>query len=243
MHLLDWAVVVAYLVWIVWDGLRRSKATNEVEGYFLANRSLPWWAVGLSVMATQLSAITLVGTTGRGYADGLSIVQLYLGLPIAMVILSVTRRAVLLPREGVHGLRVPRAALRREDAHAGEPPVPAVARAVVRRHHRGAGRDPVDRARLEPDAHHPRHRPADRALHDGRRRAGGDVDRREADGRHRRRASARRSSCCCSSCPTTCRSGRRCTSRARPAGCRPSTSRGTRTRRTRSGRGSSAACS
>jgi SSS family transporter len=90
MHLLDWAVVVAYLVWIVWDGLRRSKATSEVEGYFLANRSLPWWAVGLSVMATQLSAITLVGTTGRGYAEGLSVVQLYLGLPIAMVILSVT---------------------------------------------------------------------------------------------------------------------------------------------------------
>jgi SSS family transporter len=90
MHLLDWAVVVAYLVWIVWDGLRRSKATSEVEGYFLANRSLPWWAVGLSVMATQLSAITLVGTTGRGYAEGLSVVQLYLGLPVAMVILSVT---------------------------------------------------------------------------------------------------------------------------------------------------------
>ena len=90
MHLLDWAVVVAYLVWIVWDGLKRSKATSEVEGYFLANRSLPWWAVGLSVMATQLSAITLVGTTGRGYAEGLSVVQLYLGLPIAMVILSVT---------------------------------------------------------------------------------------------------------------------------------------------------------
>ena len=90
MHLLDWAVVIAYLAWIVWDGLKRSRATNEVEGYFLANRSLPWWAVGLSVMATQLSAITLVGTTGRGYAEGLSVVQLYLGLPIAMVILSVT---------------------------------------------------------------------------------------------------------------------------------------------------------
>jgi Na+/proline symporter len=90
MHALDWLVVVAYLVWIVWDGLRRSKATSEVEGYFLANRSLPWWAVGLSVMATQLSAITLVGTTGRGYAEGLSVVQLYLGLPVAMVILSVT---------------------------------------------------------------------------------------------------------------------------------------------------------
>ncbi len=90
MHLLDWVVVVAYLVWIVWDGLRRSKAASEVEGYFLANRSLPWWAVGLSVMATQLSAITLVGTTGRGYSDGLGIVQLYLGLPVAMIILSVT---------------------------------------------------------------------------------------------------------------------------------------------------------
>lgn len=90
MHLLDWAVVAVYLVWIVWDGLKRSKTTNEVEGYFLANRSLPWWAVGLSVMATQLSAITLVGTTGRGYSEGLGVVQLYLGLPIAMVILSVT---------------------------------------------------------------------------------------------------------------------------------------------------------
>jgi len=57
-------VVVVYLVWIVWDGLRRSKGTDKVDGYFLANRSLPWWAVGLSVMVTQMSAVTLVGTTG-----------------------------------------------------------------------------------------------------------------------------------------------------------------------------------
>ncbi|HOG28765.1 MAG TPA: sodium:solute symporter [Vicinamibacterales bacterium] len=90
MHPLDWSVIVLYLAWIVWDGVRRSKATSEVEGYFLAKRSLPWWAVGLSVMATQLSAITLIGTTGRGYTDGLGVVQLYLGLPLAMVILSVT---------------------------------------------------------------------------------------------------------------------------------------------------------
>src|SRR2546427_9255365 len=48
MHALDWLVVVAYLVWIVYDGLKRSKGTDKVEGYFLANRSLPWWAVGLS---------------------------------------------------------------------------------------------------------------------------------------------------------------------------------------------------
>ncbi len=90
MRLLDWAVVVVYLVWIVYDGLKRSTNTSEVEGYFLANRSLPWWAVGLSVMATQLSAITLVGTTGQGYADGMRFIQFYFGLPIAMIILSVT---------------------------------------------------------------------------------------------------------------------------------------------------------
>ncbi len=90
MRSLDWLVVAAYLVWIVWDGLKRSHNTTEVEGYFLANRSLPWWAVGLSVMATQLSAITLVGTTGQGYADGMRFIQFYFGLPIAMIILSVT---------------------------------------------------------------------------------------------------------------------------------------------------------
>jgi SSS family solute:Na+ symporter len=90
MRLLDWLVVAAYLVWIVVDGLRRTKAANEVEGYFLANRSLPWWAVGLSVMATQLSAITLVGTTGQAYADGMRFIQFYFGLPIAMVVLSAT---------------------------------------------------------------------------------------------------------------------------------------------------------
>jgi SSS family transporter len=90
MHLVDWLVVVAYFAWILIDGIKRSHRTNEVEGYFLANRSLPWWAVGLSVMATQLSAITLVGTTGRGFGEGMSVLQLYFGLPLAMVILSVT---------------------------------------------------------------------------------------------------------------------------------------------------------
>jgi solute:Na+ symporter, SSS family len=90
MRPLDWLIVAVYLVWIVYDGLKRTKRADEVEGYFLANRSLPWWAVGLSVMATQLSAITLVGTTGQGYDSGLRFVQFYYGLPLAMVILSVT---------------------------------------------------------------------------------------------------------------------------------------------------------
>jgi Na+/proline symporter len=88
--LVDWAIVVVYLAWIVTDGLKRSKGTDKVEGYFLANRSLPWWTVGLSVMATQISAITLVGTTGQAYATGLRFVQFYFGLPIAMIILSLT---------------------------------------------------------------------------------------------------------------------------------------------------------
>jgi solute:Na+ symporter, SSS family len=90
MRLLDWLVIVAYLCWIVWDGLRRTRSANEIDGYLLAKRSLPWWAAGLSVMATQLSAITLVGTTGQGYADGMRFVQFYFGLPVAMIILSLT---------------------------------------------------------------------------------------------------------------------------------------------------------
>ncbi|HEX5084061.1 MAG TPA: sodium:solute symporter [Blastocatellia bacterium] len=90
MHWLDWAIVAAYLIYVVYDGLRLTKRSNEVEGYFLANRSLPWWAVGLSVMATQLSAITLVGTTGQAYADGMRFIQFYFGLPFAMVILCMT---------------------------------------------------------------------------------------------------------------------------------------------------------
>lgn len=90
MNFLDWAVVVFYLVYVIWDGVRMTKNTDNAEGYFLASRSLPWWAVGLSVMATQLSAITLVGTTGQAYSDGMRFIQFYYGLPIAMVILCVT---------------------------------------------------------------------------------------------------------------------------------------------------------
>lgn len=90
MHWLDWLIVAGYLTYVVTDGLRRARGTSGIEGYFLADRSLPWWAVGLSVMATQLSAVTLIGTTGQGATDGLRFVQFYLGLPLAMVILGVT---------------------------------------------------------------------------------------------------------------------------------------------------------
>src|SRR5438876_6545898 len=90
MRAFDWALVILYIVWIVVDGLRRAKGTDKIDGYFVANRSLPWWVIGLSVMATQMSAVTLVGTTGQAYLTGLRFVQFYFGLPIAMIILSLT---------------------------------------------------------------------------------------------------------------------------------------------------------
>ena len=90
MHWLNWLIVVGWLSYVVITGLRRSTGTKQIEGYFLANRSLPWWAVGLSVMATQLSAVTMIGTTGQGATDGMRFVQFYFGLPLAMVILGVT---------------------------------------------------------------------------------------------------------------------------------------------------------
>jgi SSS family transporter len=90
MRTFDWLIVAGYLVWIITDGLRRTKDANKVEGFFLAGRSLPWWVAGISVMATQLSAITLVGTTGQAYATGLRFIQFYFGLPLAMILLSLT---------------------------------------------------------------------------------------------------------------------------------------------------------
>jgi SSS family solute:Na+ symporter len=90
VHALDWIIVVVYLAYVGIDGIRRTRRSSGIEGYLLANRSLPWWAVGLSVMATQLSAVTMIGTTAQGATDGLRFIQFYFGLPLAMVIIGVT---------------------------------------------------------------------------------------------------------------------------------------------------------
>ena len=90
MHWVNWLIVIVYLVWVVVDGIKKSKDTDTVSGYFIANKSLSWWVVGLSVMATQLSAVTMIGTPGQGATDGIRFIQMYLGLPLAMVILGVT---------------------------------------------------------------------------------------------------------------------------------------------------------
>jgi len=101
---IDWAVFSAYLALVMWIGVRagrhvRGAATSSADGaggadaadeYLLAGRSMSWWTVGLSIMATQASAITVIGTTGKAFADGMGFAQFYLGLPVAMVILAFT---------------------------------------------------------------------------------------------------------------------------------------------------------
>ena len=86
----DWIVLAVYLVAIVAFGVWMGRGNKKVDDFFLAGREMRWWAAGLSVMATQISAITFVGTTGQAYTQGMSFLAFYLGLPFAMVILSAT---------------------------------------------------------------------------------------------------------------------------------------------------------
>jgi len=86
----DWVVLLAYVCGIVAFGVWVGRRTRNVADFFLAGREMRWWAAGLSVMATQLSAITFVGTTGQAYTNGMGFVAFYFGLPFAMVVLSLT---------------------------------------------------------------------------------------------------------------------------------------------------------
>jgi Na+/proline symporter len=90
MRPLDWIVLVTTLVSIVAYGLYRSRGSDTVDGYLLASKSMPWYAMALSIMATQASAITFISTTGQSYVDGMRFVQFYFGLPIAMVVICAT---------------------------------------------------------------------------------------------------------------------------------------------------------
>ncbi len=194
MHWLNWLVVVVWLSYVGIDGMRRSRTSKGLEGYLLANRSLPWWAVGLSVMATQISAITMIGTTGQGATDGLKFVQFYFGLPLAMVILGVT----LVPF--LHGAKVYTAyeyLERRFDAKTRS------LTAFLFLLSRGMSCGTIIAApavvfcrdlRLAALVVRRDHRRADGALHDVRRRARRGVGRRQADGADRRRRSSRSSS-------------------------------------------------
>ncbi len=90
MTTLDWFVLVVALVSIISYGLYRSRGSNTVDRYLLAGKSMPWYAMALSIMATQASAITFISTTGQSYVDGMRFVQFYFGLPLAMVIICAT---------------------------------------------------------------------------------------------------------------------------------------------------------
>jgi Na+/proline symporter len=90
MRPLDWVVLVCTLAAIVLYGLYKGRGSKTVNQYLLAGKTMPWYAMGLSIMATQASAVTFIATTGQAYVDGMRFVQFYFGLPVAMVILSAT---------------------------------------------------------------------------------------------------------------------------------------------------------
>ena len=90
MKTFDWIILVSSVVAIVVYGVWKGRGSKNIEGYLMAGRSLPWYTVALSVMATQASAITFLSAPGQTYVDGMRYMQVYLGLPIAMIILSIT---------------------------------------------------------------------------------------------------------------------------------------------------------
>jgi len=89
MHTVDWMVMLGTLFAIVAYGVWKTRHVRSVQSYLLGDRDLPWWTIGLSIMATQASAITFLSTPGQAYFDGMRFAQFYFGLPIAMVVLSV----------------------------------------------------------------------------------------------------------------------------------------------------------
>jgi Na+/proline symporter len=90
MRVADWVVLCATLALVVLYALWRSRGCKNVDSYMLAGRTMPWYAMALSIMATQASAVTFISTTGQSYVDGMRFVQFYFGLPLAMIVLSFT---------------------------------------------------------------------------------------------------------------------------------------------------------
>jgi len=89
MAAIDWIVLVLTLAGIITYGLFKSRHKKSLEGYFLGDRSMPWWIILLSIMGTQASAITFLSAPGQAYTDGMRFVQYYFGLPLAMIIISI----------------------------------------------------------------------------------------------------------------------------------------------------------
>ena len=90
MSKIDWIVLGLTLLAIITYGLYKSRTSKDLDGYFLSNRSMPWYLVLLSIMGTQASAITFLSAPGQAFTDGMRFVQYYFGLPLAMVVLCIT---------------------------------------------------------------------------------------------------------------------------------------------------------
>ena len=90
MSYIDWIAMLGFIAFVVIYGIVKTRNTKDVDSYIRAGRKTPWWTITLSIMATQASAITFLSTPGQAYVDGMRFVQFYLGLPIAMIILSIT---------------------------------------------------------------------------------------------------------------------------------------------------------
>jgi len=89
MHIIDWIIMSGTLFGIVLYGVWQTRKVDNVHDYLLGDRDLPWWTIGLSIMATQASAITFLSTPGQAYESGMGFAQFYFGLPVAMVILAI----------------------------------------------------------------------------------------------------------------------------------------------------------
>lgn len=89
MTIIDWTVMLGTLFFIVGYGIWKTKGSKNIGSYLKGDNQEKWWAIGLSVMATQASAITFLSTPGQGFEDGMRFVQFYFGLPLAMIVISV----------------------------------------------------------------------------------------------------------------------------------------------------------
>ena len=90
MRPLDWILLSSFLGFVAVYGIWKTRGKKDIHAYFLAGKSTPWYLITISIMATQASAVTFLSTPGQAYVDGMRFVQFYFGLPVAMVILSIT---------------------------------------------------------------------------------------------------------------------------------------------------------
>src|SRR3990167_4279964 len=90
MSTIDWIIMIGFLAFVVVYGTWKTRKTKDLNDYILTSKTTPWYIVAISIMATQASAITFLSTPGQAYVDGMRFIQFYIGLPIAMVILSIT---------------------------------------------------------------------------------------------------------------------------------------------------------